>query len=496
MPRRPPLEAAASWHRLAPNLKRTYARLLEAVRVHRLMAIVLLAAIMLRAAVWVAFGPALFFNDSWAYIEAANAPGPVGFRVDRPSGYPLLLASLWAAGPSLGFTTAMQHIAGVATGLLAYVFLTRLSVSRWLAALASGVVLFDAYTLALEQHIMPEAFFSVVVMGAVVLLAARPPTPSRFVAAGALLAVAVTLRSSAMFAVPVVAAYLLGTAGVRKAAIAGAGFAVPVVAYFALQFAGGHAVGFNHASGWFLYGRVAAFAECRDAPIPADARPLCQRTRSDRSEGPAFHVWDSRSAANRTFGNMGHPRSSEILRDFSLAIIRDRPWQYLGTVGSDLLRYVTPGTRSDYGSDAAISFPENGKLYLDTDSWITERRARYFPQVSEDVRAPAGPLRGYHSVARIPSLLLAVVVLISLAALITGRRRAEIFLSGGISVAIVVASTATSAFVLRYAVPLYPLFVCAGALGASEIWRFVRQRRQTSLARSTAAPYVSATADT
>jgi hypothetical protein len=152
-----------------------------------LLVAVLIAAALLRIGVSMAYGPALFFSDSWAYIDAVYAGEPVGFRGDRPSGYPLVLVLLWAFGADLSLVTVVQHVAGLVTGVLVYLFVTRLGVPRSLGAVAAGVVLFDAYALALEQHVMPEALFTLALMGALILASLRPVTAWRLAAMGALL---------------------------------------------------------------------------------------------------------------------------------------------------------------------------------------------------------------------------------------------------------------------------------------------------------------------
>jgi hypothetical protein len=449
---------------------------------HRALVGVLAVAALLRVAAHVAFGPALFFTDSWAYIDSAYTGEPVGFRPDRPSGYPLLLDAVWLTGTGLAGVTAAQHLAGFATGVVAYVLLTHLGVAKWLAATATALILLDAYALALAEHIMPEAFFTLALTGAtaLVLLTRRA---AWLAAAGTLVAVAITLRSAAVFAVPVFAIYLLLRTGWRPALAAAAGFAVPLAAYLALQLAGGAPVGLNQASGWFLYGRVAEVADCRQ--VPADTRPLCPRP-EDRDKGAAFHVWDSRSAPNQVYAGMGDRNANEALRRFSLAVMRDRPGRYLGTVAADVGRYFTPGSESRAGSDSAISFPDAGRVQLDSNSWVTERRQRYFPELISQVQAPAEPLRIYGRFANIPHPLLGLLALVAMAALlVVPRRRLEIALPLAVALAILVGSTATSAFVLRYIVPLAPLLICAGTLG---LWALYERRNGVGPARAQAHP--------
>src|SRR4051794_34076841 len=225
-----------------------------------------------------AYRPALFFPDSWAYIRSAYADWPVGFLPDRPSGYPLALRVLLLGGDNLGILTAAQHLAGLATGVLAYVLMVRLGVRRWVAVSASAVVLLDAYAIAVEQYVMAEAFFALALMVSVFIAAVARPTWVAVAASGGALAVAVTLRTSAVFALPFLAAFWLHSGGWPRATVAVLGFLAPIACYFGLQAANGYPVGFTQAGGWFLYGRVAQLTDCRDPAVRRQGEALCRLT--------------------------------------------------------------------------------------------------------------------------------------------------------------------------------------------------------------------------
>src|SRR5207237_768142 len=96
-------------------------------------AVVLGVGALLRVACEIAYRPALFYSDSWGYLSMAHGHSLVTFAPLRPSGYPVALKVLAAAGNGLLATTLVQHLAGLATGLLAYATLWHLGVRRWLA---------------------------------------------------------------------------------------------------------------------------------------------------------------------------------------------------------------------------------------------------------------------------------------------------------------------------------------------------------------------------
>src|SRR4051812_41347058 len=130
---------------------------------HPVLPVLVLAA-GVRLATAIAHRPALFLSDSWAYLGAADTEWPAGFISDRPSGYPLTLKALALLGHNLAVVTTVQHLAGLTSGVLAYTLMARLDVDRRVAAAATAVILLNAYTIALEQHVMAETFFALALM--------------------------------------------------------------------------------------------------------------------------------------------------------------------------------------------------------------------------------------------------------------------------------------------------------------------------------------------
>jgi hypothetical protein len=462
------------------------------LRNHWAIALVLAAAAAVRVGIAIAYRPALFFGDSWAYLDLAYNGSPVGFAPDRPSGYPLLIDVLSLAGRSLAAITTAQHLAGLAVGLLVYALLARLGLPRLIAAAAAAVVLLDAYAIALEQQIMAESFFALALVASMYLAIGRDRGPGALAASGALLAGAAMIRTAALFALPVWLLYIAWSHGRGRVALAGAaGLLVPLLAYCTLHAAGTGKFGMTQADGWFLYGRVGQFADCGDARVPPTGRALCDRTARDRREGPAFHIWNADGPARRVFGSMSRDadrqeRSNRALRQFALAIIRDRPATYAGAVASDFLKYFRPGVMSGGNSDLAVALPESGRLVR-----RNERiRDRYFPDYEPAVHEPATLARGYQERIHTTRLLLAFLALaalaqLALAAAARGRvhlpRRRESFLLVASALAMLIGTAATSAFVLRYLVPVAPLLVAGGALACADLAGIVRLLPVSSL---------------
>jgi hypothetical protein len=462
------------------------------IRRHWAIGVVLALAVVVRAGVAIAYRPAIFFGDSWAYLDLAYNGTPVGLAPDRPSGYPLLIDLLSVAGRSLATITTAQHLAGLAAGVLVYALLLKLDLPRLLAAAGAAVVLLDGYAIALEQQIMAESFFALALVASMFLVVGKSRAPGALVASGLLLAAAGTIRTVALFAIPVWIGYVLWTHGRSRAAAVGlAAVVVPVLAYSTIYAANTGHFGLGQADGWFLYGRVGQFADCGNARIPADARPLCQRSERDRREGAAFHVWNADGPARRVFGGMSRDpdvqaHSNDVLRDFALAIIRDRPMRYAQAVGSDFLRYFYPGRMSRGNSDLAVTLPEEGRIVRRNELV----RDRYFPAYEPQVHEPAALMRSYQHRLHTPRWLMGMLALAGLVALAAAAFRRgrvpmlhsrETFLLTGAALAMLLGSAATSEFVLRYLIPVVPLIVCGGFAACADLLELMRSREAARL---------------
>ena len=155
---------------------------------HRLFAALLAAAAALRIVVQLAYRPALFFyGDSFAYLANASHLQPESIR---PAGYPAFLrVVLWVH--DLAVVPAVQHLLGLRPATLVYALVRRLGIGPVGACIAAAPVLFDAYQLDIEQHILSEALFTVLVVAALAVLLWRSrPSFAACAGAGVLLAAA------------------------------------------------------------------------------------------------------------------------------------------------------------------------------------------------------------------------------------------------------------------------------------------------------------------
>jgi hypothetical protein len=437
-------------------------------RRHAGLAGVLALGSVLRVLAEVAYWPALYYPDSGAYVAQAN--GSLFSNPAQPGGYPLIIRLLDDVGLRFGALTILQHLAGLLTGGLVYLVTLRLSGRRWLATLGAAVVVLDAYAIAVEQYVMTDAFFGLMLTAAagLALLGRRREW---HVLSGLVLALACLVRPVGLFCVPVWFAYQVWRHGGSLTVLMCVGAVVlPLVGYAAANDARTGHLGLTEDTSWLLYARVAPIGECHGLSLPTDQRILCPRgTQLDQSA--AFYMYSLNSPAVRAFGLPAvnaPPRVDRVLRGYALNVISQRPWRYLGAVASDFGAFFAPGAPSDLPlADRPITFPSPG---------VAIGPGRY-PR-----RGPADLLRAYAGVLHTIRPLLALFVLMGIVALLLGRRRAPglgpglraaIALLEGMGLALMVGA-ALSHFEIRYVLPAVPLVSAGGLLAAHGLWQ---QRR-------------------
>ena len=434
------------------------ARALATARAHLPLLVVLAVAAALRLATTVAYAPALLYDDSHGYLAMAFGHWPVSVAPLRPSGYPLALRALSVFGRGLEFVTVAQHLTGLVVAVLVYTGALRLGARRWVAVAAAALVALDAYAIALEQHVLAEAFFTLALTAAVVLSVGGRPSGRRLAAAGLLLAAAALMRPVALFAVPVWLAVVAGLHPGRRALLAGGGAVLaPILAYATLHAAVTGTFGLTQSNGWFLYGRVGPIVSCRPADVPASERALCRLRARDRGRSPSYYIFSRRSPAHRAFGGISGDarRQSRVdarLMSFSLGVIRQRPGEYAELVLGDLGRFFAPGVPS-------LSRRDDRTLRLPASNAV---------------------LDGYGDVVHTPRWLLAASALAALVALAVAPRAAALRLALplGCTLAMLLGVAAAAGFALRYLLPAVPLLVVAGAGAAAELERAYARRRR------------------
>jgi hypothetical protein len=451
---------------------------------HRLFCAVLVAAAALRVLTQLSYRPALlFYGDSLSYLVNASHLAPEQIR---PAGYPAFLRAVLVVH-DLSIVPAIQHVFGLVTGGLVYALVRRLGPGPVAGSIAAAPALFDAYELNIEQHVLSEALFILLVVTALVVLLWRArPSPGACPATGVLLAAAALTRSVGLPLIAPALVFAIVRAGVVRTLLLALAFAVPLAGYATWFSSAPHGTfALTDHDGYFLYGRVADFASCSGLRLgPAERRVLCDRRPPAERPNPNDYVW------HRWFHRRfrGFPRTpwrrSAILQSFALDVIRHQPVAYAETVLGDMAHYAAFG-RSTGPRDESIA---EWRFHVTRDE---PRRAR--TRVVREARRWGGSVGGwvagqrflgaYQRVVYTPGTLLALAVLLALAAAAVGgggegpRVRAETLTLADAGVALPLTAAMTSMFDFRYLLPALPLLPAAGVLGAATLTARARALR-------------------
>lgn len=447
---------------------------------HAGLLVVLALGAALRLVLVFAYTPAyLSYPDSWGYV--ANAAGPL-FPVHaiRPAGYPAFLVAAHAISSELAFTIVLQHVLGLLTAILAYLTLLRFGAPRWVALVPAGVVALTMDSIYFEHTLLSEWLFALLLAGGGYAFArsfsSEDAAPSSALAwsglAGALLAMATTVRTVGLFAVPVfVLAALVHpapTAGRRlaRATMPGVVATILLLGYAALNSSQSGFFGLSEGSGWAVYSRAAPFADCRKFDPPANARGLCETTDVRLRGGPDFYGWNDASPGRKLFE--GPPLSDDVVGSFGRAAILGEPTAYLSAVVTDAARFVDP----DIGLERAGNGAPPGAWDIGGRDSAAEALIRsvvdpYYGPTTVRLRGAVTTLSDIQRVVRVHgALILAAVVLAVAGAPFASRReRVALLALGGGALIILTMSVALTVYNWRYAVPVLPWLLAAGALG-------------------------------
>ena len=440
-------------------------------RRHWLFLLLLAAGAALRVVTFFAYEPALIYQDSQGYLQ--NEVQLVPFS-RWPIGYPVFLRVL-PLSQGLAVVPLVQHLLGLLLAGGLYVLLLRLGVRPWLAALATAPLLLDAFQLLIEQYLMAETVFALLIVGACALLLWMRPIPVSFVAiAGLLLALATLTRVVAVLVI-VAAALTVAVAGARPSRWVGVAV---LVCAFALPL-GGYAVWYHaeHGeyslvgpTGRFLYGRVAAFVDCREVSPPAAERPLCPDQPVGERPSSQDFTWSETSPIYR----VPEADRERLAGSFARRAIRAQPVDYAQTVLADVV----------HGFAVKRSVPRRRVPFEDV--WTFQPEFPRAEQADPVIRSYGGDggharpelvgfLRAYQRVAFTPGPLLAAGLLMGLlAAAGAGRARrsalrpaALLFASLGLALSL--APAMTQQLMPRSQLPLLVLLVPALAVAVTAV---------------------------
>ncbi|MQA98994.1 MAG: hypothetical protein GEU78_01660 [Actinobacteria bacterium] len=434
--------------------------------------------IVLRAIAMVAYRPILLLqSDGYVYLQKAIDLEPAQLR---PVFYSFFLRPFIEVH-SLTLLAGAQHLLGIGMAVLLYVALARRGVGRGWAAASTVPLLLDGYQLNIEHYLLSETLFQALVVAAVVLLTWSDRLGlAAAAAAGLLLAAAALTRFIGLVGIAIAFLYLLlYKRNLRSLVVFSISVLVPLLLYAAWfsSFYGTFAL--TNRGGYFLYGRVAPFAEC-DWNVPKTQRVLCDtRDRADRP-GHNHYVFSSDSPIERLEVPHGRTRN-EVLNDFSLGVIMHEPGRYLGTVGADVLHTLSP-FRYTGPKDARLDlwrFPRRSDVLRDR-AFLVRRHQASPPPVVDETRFRIAPdaatfLRAYQSLVYLygPLLLLFLIAAVTGWLKTRGRDRhgGDALFFAAMGTALMLVPFFTINFDYRFITPAVPLLPPAAALGLTALTR-------------------------
>ena len=464
---------------------------------HWLAAALLVAGLVLRILVQLAYRPALFYIDSARYLYNAGGMDPVGYK--GPLRAILFLANFDAVA-------AVQHLLGLAMAVLLYLVLLRRGVPRWLAALAIAPVLLDAYQLQIEQMVMPDVWFEALIVAGLAILLWPPGRAGwrRVLAAGLVLGSAATVAQVAEALLVPAVLYLLVAGGswrrggwrqgLGKPAALGAAFVAPILAYCAVSYLISGAFFLSHTGVTSFYGRAAAAADCGTLRLPAAERGMCP-TPAQQAQGADWLEYAAGSPIRPFYRNLPRDQVDNEISDFNHRVLSQQPERLLGAYARDVVKpfaLTRDGTRGDTPISRwqfQLAFPYNPPH--ESMAFVHTAVSRFGGGDPAVWRPAAAFLRGYqlHG-GYTPGPLLGLCVLAGLAgSLALLRRRGDpgtrqlglaclLFFLSGVAVLLV---SGLFEFSWRYQLPALVTLVPAGALGISVLIRLLRPPAGQSL---------------
>ncbi|GAA4838082.1 glycosyltransferase family 2 protein [Saccharopolyspora rosea] len=461
------------------------AALARTLRRHWLLALFVLAGAALRVVVQLAYQPALLYIDSFRYLDDLGVFFPGGIN---PIGYELFLWPLLKIG-DLAFVAAVQHLLGLALGVGIYVLLRRYGVRPWLAALAAAPVLLDGYQLQIEQNIMSDLLFQVVLLVAVFVLVWRrePPGPRVAAVAGLVLACGVVVRIVGLTLVVPAAVFVLLAAGLRPTdgwkrrwVSAGAlvgGFAALILGYavYHLVWTGVPAIG--GSTGNVVYGRTAVVARCDEIGLTPAEQLVCPKEPVEQRQRTGIdfyiHFFDNKANVDALPPDFDYVSAQG---SFARKVLLDQPLDVLGGVVEDFLKGFAP-TRTQAPGDVPLDrwqFQTQYPLYAD--AWYVREWSEMYDDGTFSVDPGlASFLRAYQLGGGFtPGTVLGGALLLAAAAVVGAGRarrsglRAACLLPAGLAVT-VLGTAAAMEFSWRYQLPGLVLIPLAGALGITAL---------------------------
>jgi Dolichyl-phosphate-mannose-protein mannosyltransferase len=305
------------------------------LRRHWLLALLFTAGLVLRILAQVAYQPALFYIDSIKYMFGAYAG-------DDPPGYLLVLRPFLDVA-NLSAVAAVQHLLGLGMAAALYVLLLRRGSPRWLAALATAPVLLDGYQLQIEQTVMPDVLFEVLMVAGLVVLLWQPrPRPWMVLVGGVLLGSTATMwQPGEILILPAVVYVAIVARGwrrtLRDAVLVCVAFALPIVLVSFRNYVDIHRFSLAPNAASTIYGRMAAAADCQTLRLPSYERQLCPSPQLAARLGPDGLDHSADSPLKHYVPPAGMAQHG-VATDFSRRVLTQQPLRVAGAILADAVK--------------------------------------------------------------------------------------------------------------------------------------------------------------
>ncbi|MGH2952028.1 MAG: ArnT family glycosyltransferase, partial [Solirubrobacterales bacterium] len=443
---------------------------------HWVLVCLIAAGVAIRAFAAISWWPVTTTLPDEIIYASAAADNPLD-NPQHPAGYPAVLALIGTVTREVAVPVLLQHLSGIASALVLYAAVRRITGTPWPALAPAAVVLLNADLVYLEHTVMSESLFLLALSGAlyaaVRVIDSPQPRWAWVLACGVLLALSGTLRSAGYFCIPVVVIGVMlarqrpWRANWRPAVSIVATAAILLLAYATAAAAVGGRFEIAPAQGWHLYGRVAPFADCDRFDPPAGTEALCESAPADQRPGLDYYLFDGSSPAHREFGPLG--AHDGTLGAFGRAALLAQPGDYLSAVWDDVKGFYVPSTypfRPGAGSDLDPQLDWSWTLAAAAQRVPTTERdielglEGFFDDFSLDVeRDGLERLHDYQRVFRFGATALAITTALTLLGLLAGPRRNRIgvLLFGVGGLAILLLPMLSVHYAARYAVPVAPL---------------------------------------
>jgi hypothetical protein len=380
-------------------------------------------------------------------------------------------------------TIALQHLLGIATGLLLYALVRRLGAPVWAGLLAAAAALLPIDQIFLEHALMTEAPFTFLLVTATyaavraldsgTVVWREISSRHLWIAAAALLfAASVWVRTAALVVVPLLVVWVTVALGgpwrarVAHGLVAGGVAGLALLGYAILQDAETEDFGLSRVGGWALYSRTAPFADCAQFDPPAGTRPLCEATPISARPGPDFYGQYPESPARELFGTP--PNGDPELGEFARRAIVAQPIEYAKDAGRDFIRYFEPTFQPQDYSGVGYEVIDAARRADGVEDVVAESLNAYYADDTYRIETGVDPLSEVQDIARVHPKLILVCLIVAAAGLVAarGRVRAGLALVLGIALLLLIAPVATAIWSARYAIPADGFIVAAGVLGA------------------------------